>query len=104
MIRITLFSSIIICILTENHDRFYHRDGRLREGDQILAIDGQPLDTNVSHQQAIAILQQARGVVELVVARPVELSETHSPSPSALSDTSKTGSDMVVNKFLFSYL
>lgn len=73
------------------------RDGRLREGDQILAIDGQPLDTNVSHQQAIAILQQARGVVELVVARPGEVSETHSPSPSALSDTSKTGSDMVVS-------
>ncbi|XP_065205069.1 multiple PDZ domain protein-like isoform X4 [Planococcus citri] len=72
------------------------RDGRLREGDQILAIDGQPLDTNVSHQQAIAILQQARGVVELVVARPNEASATHSPSPSALSDTSKTGSDMVL--------
>lgn len=76
---------------------FCCRDGRLREGDQILAIDGQPLDTNVSHQQAIAILQQARGVVELVVARPAEASETHSPSPSALSDTSKTGSDMVVS-------
>ena len=77
------------------------RDGRLREGDQILAIDGQPLDTDVSHQQAIAILQQARGVVELVVARPSEISETHSPSPSALSDASKTGSDMVVRIFRF---
>ncbi|XP_064477529.1 multiple PDZ domain protein-like isoform X2 [Ornithodoros turicata] len=46
-----------------------HRDGRLEEGDQILAIDGQPLDSNISHQQAISILQQARGTVELVVAR-----------------------------------
>ncbi|GIY80344.1 hypothetical protein CDAR_584311 [Caerostris darwini] len=36
------------------------RDGRLQEGDQILAIDGQPLDSNISHQQAISILQQAR--------------------------------------------
>ncbi|XP_014671754.1 PREDICTED: multiple PDZ domain protein-like [Priapulus caudatus] len=45
------------------------RDGRLQEGDQILAIDGQPLDAAISHQQAIAILQQAHGLVELVVAR-----------------------------------
>ncbi|XP_067137358.1 multiple PDZ domain protein-like [Centruroides vittatus] len=45
------------------------RDGRLQEGDQILAIDGQPLDSNISHQQAISILQQARGLVELIVAR-----------------------------------
>ena len=44
-------------------------DGQMREGDQILAIDGQVLDCNISHQQAIAILQQARGKVELVVAR-----------------------------------
>ncbi|XP_034934765.1 patj homolog isoform X2 [Chelonus insularis] len=45
------------------------RDGRLVEGDQILAIDGQPLDSNISHEQAISILQQARGVVEIVIAR-----------------------------------
>ena len=44
-------------------------DGQLREGDQILAIDGQVLDCNISHQQAISILQQARGKVDLVVAR-----------------------------------
>nr|KAG5705900.1 hypothetical protein BaRGS_030790 [Batillaria attramentaria] len=43
------------------------RDGRLREGDQLLAIDGQPLD--ISHQQAIHILQSAQGPVEIVVAR-----------------------------------
>ncbi|XP_025414266.1 multiple PDZ domain protein-like isoform X4 [Sipha flava] len=47
------------------------REGGLHEGDQIIAIDGQPLDTNVSHQQAIGILQQARGLVQLVVARPI---------------------------------
>ncbi|XP_023705166.1 multiple PDZ domain protein isoform X5 [Cryptotermes secundus] len=81
------------------------RDGRLREGDQILAIDGQPLDSNISHQQAISILQKARGLVELVVARsgPEETPLTPpSPSPidrspSAVSDTSKAGSDMVLN-------
>lgn len=43
------------------------RDGRLREGDQILAIDGQPLD--ISHTEAIRILQNAQGLVEIVVAR-----------------------------------
>ncbi|XP_018401391.1 PREDICTED: patj homolog isoform X1 [Cyphomyrmex costatus] len=47
-------------------------DGRLLEGDQILAIDGQPLDSNVSHEQAISILQKARGLVELVVARSAQ--------------------------------
>ncbi|XP_020285620.1 uncharacterized protein LOC109855592 isoform X2 [Pseudomyrmex gracilis] len=47
-------------------------DGRLLEGDQILAIDGQPLDSNVSHEQAIAILQKARGLVELVIARSAQ--------------------------------
>jgi multiple PDZ domain protein len=85
-----------------------YRDGRLREGDQILAIDGQPLDSNISHQQAISILQKARGLVELVVARsgPEETPLTPpSPSPidrspSAVSDTSKAGSDMVVSHFI----
>ncbi|KAF7990582.1 hypothetical protein HCN44_000387 [Aphidius gifuensis] len=47
-------------------------DGRLVEGDQILAIDGQPLDSNISHEQAISILQKARGTVELVVARTIQ--------------------------------
>nr|XP_012235095.1 PREDICTED: uncharacterized protein LOC105679582 isoform X2 [Linepithema humile] len=47
-------------------------DGRLLEGDQILAIDGQPLDSNISHEQAISILQKARGLVELVVARSAQ--------------------------------
>ena len=35
---------------------------------QILAIDGQPLDSRISHQQAIGILQKAKGTVDLVVA------------------------------------
>lgn len=76
------------------------RDGRLHEGDQILAIDGQPLDSNISHQQAISILQKARGLVELVVARSEDQQPSSlapSPSPSAVSDSSKAGSDMVLN-------
>lgn len=62
-----------------------HRDGRLEEGDQILAIDGQPLDSNISHQQAIGILQQARGSVQLVLARGAPAA-TPSPLPQSLPD------------------
>ncbi len=45
------------------------KDGQLLEGDQILAIDGQPLDRHIQHKEAIAILQRARGMVDLIVAR-----------------------------------
>ena len=45
------------------------KDGQLLEGDQILAIDGQPLDSHIRHQEAINILQRARGTVDLIVAR-----------------------------------
>lgn len=98
-LAVTLISRLLLC----------YRDGRLQEGDQILAIDGQPLDSNISHQQAISILQQARGLVELVVARGGITAPDHQGtttataavslerSPSAVSDTSK-GSDMVVSK------
>ncbi|GAB6026518.1 hypothetical protein CHUAL_012941 [Chamberlinius hualienensis] len=76
------------------------KDGRLQEGDQILAIDGQLLDRNISHQQAIGILQQVRGLVELAVARGGILPSDSSPpasldrSPSAVSVSSKA-SDML---------
>ncbi|XP_078575258.1 multiple PDZ domain protein-like isoform X3 [Branchiostoma floridae x Branchiostoma japonicum] len=72
------------------------RDGRLKESDQILAIDHQLLDASISHQEAISILQKAHGIVELVVARggipepdasdsrgPSNLSELAEKSPSA---------------------
>uniref|UniRef100_UPI00398F646E inaD-like protein n=1 Tax=Pristiophorus japonicus TaxID=55135 RepID=UPI00398F646E len=45
------------------------RDGRLQEQDQILALNHIPLDENISHQEAIALLQQTKGTVHLVVAR-----------------------------------
>ncbi|KAH9366587.1 hypothetical protein HPB48_010907 [Haemaphysalis longicornis] len=51
-----------------------------RFGNKILAIDGQPLDSNISHQQAIGILQQARGTVQLVLARGTPVSSTP-PAP-----------------------
>ncbi|XP_026684635.1 patj homolog, partial [Diaphorina citri] len=73
----------------------YEIDGRLHEGDQILAIDGQPLDGVISDQQAISILQQARGRVQIVVARieePLPL-----PSPTNLSVKSNDSCEMVLN-------
>ncbi|XP_072505800.1 inaD-like protein isoform X2 [Notamacropus eugenii] len=45
------------------------RDQRLKENDQILAINHTLLDRNMTHQQAIALLQQCTGSLRLVVAR-----------------------------------
>ncbi|XP_052068702.1 multiple PDZ domain protein-like isoform X7 [Mytilus californianus] len=76
------------------------RDGRLREQDQILAIDGQPLD--LSHHEAIRILQSAQGLVQLVVARgqyPNQQGDPpSSPHKQQLSNVQSEGSaDMVLN-------
>lgn len=40
----------------------------MQEHDQILAINGQILDSTISSQQAISILQMAVGRIQLVVA------------------------------------
>lgn len=50
-------------------ESFVHRDGRLQERDQILVINGSPLDSGISQQQALNLLQQPGETVELVVAR-----------------------------------
>ena len=39
------------------------------ESDQILAINGLRVDAVMAHQDAILLLQQTSGIVELVVAR-----------------------------------
>ncbi|XP_051044163.1 inaD-like protein [Phodopus roborovskii] len=62
------------------------RDQRLKENDQILAINDTPLDQNISHQQAIALLQQATGSLRLVVAR--EVGPTQSRTSTSSADTS----------------
>ncbi|XP_028915845.1 PDZ domain-containing protein 2 isoform X2 [Ornithorhynchus anatinus] len=51
-----------------------HRDGRLTAGDELLMINGQSL-VGLSHQEAVAILRSAAGLVQLVVASR-ESSET----------------------------
>uniref|UniRef100_A0A4W5MYW3 Multiple PDZ domain crumbs cell polarity complex component n=1 Tax=Hucho hucho TaxID=62062 RepID=A0A4W5MYW3_9TELE len=68
-----------------------HCDGNLKETDQILAINGQPLDQTVTHQQAIGILQRASECVQLTVARgpiPQLASPVVSRTPSAASTMS----------------
>ncbi|CAN9509544.1 unnamed protein product [Ophioblennius macclurei] len=70
-------------------------DGKLKEADQILAINGQPLDQTVTHQQAISILQSASEKVQLTVARgpiPQLVSPVVSRTPSAASTLSANSS------------
>ncbi|XP_078077785.1 PDZ domain-containing protein 2 isoform X2 [Mustelus asterias] len=43
------------------------RDGRLKSGDELLMINGQSL-VGLSHQEAVALLRSAAGLVQLVVA------------------------------------
>ncbi|KAM9238678.1 inaD-like protein [Leptosomus discolor] len=60
------------------------RDQRLKENDHILAINCTPLDQNISHQHAIALLQQSAGSLHLVVAR--EPVQGNSRTSAVLSD------------------
>lgn len=72
-----------------------HCDGKLKEADQILAINGQPLDQTVTHQQAIGMLQSASERVQLTVARgpiPQLSSPVVSRTPSAASTLSANSS------------
>ncbi|XP_075682901.1 multiple PDZ domain protein isoform X2 [Rhinoderma darwinii] len=68
-----------------------HRDGKLKEVDQILSINGQPLDQTITHHQAINLLQKAKDYVQLVVARgplPQLASPVVSRTPSDASTVS----------------
>ncbi|XP_062994192.1 inaD-like protein [Elgaria multicarinata webbii] len=60
------------------------RDQRLKENDQILAIDHTLLDQSISHQQAIVLLQQSTGSLHLIVAK--EPTRRSSRNSTALSD------------------
>lgn len=74
------------------------RHGRLCEHDQILAIDGQPLD--ISQQEAIQVLKNAQGLVELVVARgPIPSKPAQPGDPDTGDSTAENPTDMVSRKF-----
>ena len=67
------------------YDYVSPRDGNLQESDQILAINGRRVDT-ASHHDAISLLQQTQGTVELIVARgTMPADETDSRPPSITS-------------------
>jgi len=90
----------------------YCRDGRLKENDQILAINEQVLSSGVSHQEAIHILQSATGLVRLLVARSLTsslpVSSTHhnelrDRDLTQQSSPADQQADMVVSTTLESY-
>jgi len=85
----------------------HDRDGKLKEADQILAINGQALDQTITHQQAISILQKAKDNVQLVVARgtfPQLISPVVSRSPSAASTVSAHSNPVSIPQmFLYSW-
>lgn len=76
-----------------------------------MAIDGQPFSSDISHEEAINILQRAHGIVELLIARgqSPKLYPNHQlntdtsdvllieRSPSGVSDSSKDSNDMVLS-------
>lgn len=65
-----------------------HRDGRLQERDQILVINGSPLESGISQQQALSLLQQPGNTVDLVVARD---RPPNASSPPAAFSTDQWG-------------
>nr|2FNE_A Chain A, Multiple PDZ domain protein [Homo sapiens]2FNE_B Chain B, Multiple PDZ domain protein [Homo sapiens]2FNE_C Chain C, Multiple PDZ domain protein [Homo sapiens] len=48
-------------------------DGRLKRGDQIIAVNGQSLE-GVTHEEAVAILKRTKGTVTLMVLSSDETS------------------------------
>lgn len=65
-------------------------DGKLQRGDQIVSINGQSL-SGVGYNTALVMLQQARGIVELVIlrggsAQPVSPPAYIKPSPTKVSE------------------
>ncbi|XP_016430603.1 multiple PDZ domain protein-like isoform X1 [Sinocyclocheilus rhinocerous] len=50
-------------------DSVAHSDGRLHEGDQILAVNGKLFESSVTQEQAVQVLLEAASVVTLIIAR-----------------------------------
>ncbi|XP_057711139.1 multiple PDZ domain protein [Corythoichthys intestinalis] len=76
-----------------------YSDGKLKEADQILAINDQPLDQTVTHQQAIGILQRASERVRLTVARgPIPQLWQHVETIELVNDGTGLGFGIVGGK------
>lgn len=90
------FSFVFIGVFMKHPTVLLIREGTLLEGDQILAINGQRIDTGLSHQEAIGILQRAQGSVEIIVARgeihqPLGVSRTLSNASSSFITRTNSG-------------
>jgi len=77
------------------------RDGRLKENDQILAINDQVLSSGVSHQTAVVVLQTATGLVRLLVAHSLTSASHHEHGDTVVvtqqSSPADQPTDMVVS-------
>lgn len=83
VILLKLLQSTFVCVvLLKSSDWCCRgcRDGRLQERDQVLVINGSPLEPGISQQQALTLLQQSGEAVELVVARERPLSASSQPA------------------------
>ena len=89
---------------------FLARNGKLKPGDQIVAIDRNLFSEELSQEDAINILQSANGIIHLVVARESAEFATSSSSSfagkdeanvkrtlSEVSGSSKDSNEMVLN-------
>lgn len=74
------------------------RDGRLQERDQILVINGSPLEAGISQQQALSLLQQPGDTVELVVAR--DRPPNASSQPAAAMSTVRSNAAFQILRIL----
>ncbi|KAK2835076.1 hypothetical protein Q5P01_015560 [Channa striata] len=79
-------SSQGVCIKHIQPGGIAHRDGRLQERDQILVINGSPLEPGISQQQALSLLQQPGDTVELMVARDSTSSSLSPPTTPITTD------------------
>ncbi|KFQ93869.1 PDZ domain-containing protein 2, partial [Nipponia nippon] len=84
--------SIIITHVEEGGSA--HRDGRLTAGDELLMINGQSL-VGLSHQDAVALLRSAAGLVQLVVASKIQSSPWWSPECDFLKYPSTSLPDLL---------
>ena len=56
----------------------YKRDGRLKEGDELLWINGHSL-TGLTQQQAVDLLRASRRLIQLVISTEVGMIDNYWP-------------------------
>jgi len=80
------------------------RDGRLREGDRLLAVDGHLLGEKSSLEDAVHWLQTATGKVTLIVAHKTDSTQPPGYHSVSLASSPPSAGDLSVSHhctFLF---